>query len=124
MSIKRAITAAVVLALAAGWAAAGAAGDGGPSPGVSWGWDGVAALDGKIRYVTLPSGKTTTVAVVRVDGGRVVRYGSIPGSFGVPLVAYDGSAGGLAHDGRTLVLSTFAGPSPQASTRLAVLDAR
>ena len=92
MSSRRFIAMFAAIGIAAAWAAAGAAGDGGPSPGVSSGWDGVAAPDGNVRYVALAGGRGTVVAVVRVRGGRVVRYGWIPGSYGVPLVAYDGSA--------------------------------
>jgi hypothetical protein len=112
------------LTVAAAWAAAGAAGDGGPSPGIVTGWDGVAAPTAPLRYVALPSGRRTVVAAVRTRGGRVVRYRTLAGSYGVPLVAFDGSAGGLAHDGRTLVLATYAGPTPQKATHFAVLDVR
>jgi hypothetical protein len=111
----------VSLSLVAGSAAAG----GGPSPGVSTGWDGVLARDGSLRYVAMPTGTTTVVAAVHARSGRVERYASVRGTFGVPLVAYDGSVGGLSHDGRTLVLSSFAGaPAPGATTRFAILTTR
>jgi hypothetical protein len=89
---------------------------GGPSPGVSTGWDGVLSLSGKVRYVAIASGTETAVAQVRVRDGRVVRYGWLRGSYGIPRVAYDGSAGGLSHDGRLLVLAT----QPNAVTRQTV----
>jgi hypothetical protein len=112
-----------VLALASG---AGAdAGKGGPSPGVLVGWTGVLARDGKARLVALSGPGATTVAVVRTKDGTVLRYAPVRGVFGVPLVAFDGSTGGLSHDGRTLVLSTYpTEPSPEAGTRFAVLSAK
>ena len=111
----------VSLSLAAG----SAAGDGGPSPGASPGWDGVLTRDGALRYVAMPAGDTTVVAAVRTSTGRVERYVSVRGVYGVPLVAYDGSTGGLSHDGSTLVLSSFTGaPGPGARTRFAILSAK
>ena len=112
-----------ILALFA--AASGAAADGGPSPGVYFGWDGVAGPGGQVRYAAIPVRDRTLVEVIRVHDGRVLRYGDIPGSYGVPLVANDGSAGGLSHDGKTLVLATFVGPpTGHTTTRFAVLNAR
>ncbi len=125
MISRRFITILVALGIAAAWAATGAAGDGGPSPGVSSGRDGVAAPGGKVRYVAMAGGRGTVVAVVRVRGGRVVRYGWIPGSYGVPLVAYDGSAGGLTRDGKRLVLASWIGaPGPQAVSRFALVTTK
>ncbi len=111
------------VALVASSAANG--GGGGPSPGVT-GWDGVLAPGGAIRYVALASESTTTVAAVRVGTGRVERYASVPGgTYGIPLVAYDGSTGGLSADGRTLVLASFArAPGPGAISRFAVLSTK
>jgi DNA-binding beta-propeller fold protein YncE len=43
----------------------------------------------------------------------------LKGAFGIPLVAYDGSAGGLSRNGRRLVVY-----SPGATTRFVVLDPR
>lgn len=124
MSWRRFIGVFCMLTLAtAALAAASASGDGGPSPGVSVGWDGVTAQRAGIRYVTLPAGRRTLVAVIRVRGGRVIRFTSIRGSYGVPLVTYDGTAGGLSHDGRTLVLASWLGAvGPKAVSRFAVLE--
>jgi len=77
------------------------------SPGIATGWEGVRAPDGNVRYVALPGRRETIVAAVRVRGGRVVHWGVLSGGFGVPLVAYDGTTGGLSADGRKLVLSSF-----------------
>jgi hypothetical protein len=91
----------------------------GPSVGVVFGNQGVVDPHGLVRYVAVPSGKTTTVETITTDGGQVVLSRGLPGSFGVPVVTSDGKTGGVAHDGRTLVLATY--PTPQ-STRFAVLD--
>lgn len=102
--------------------AAAANADGGPSPGVVTGWDGVLAPSGAVRYVALVGGPSTTLAVVRVNGGRVVRSSSLRGGYGVPLVAFDGTAGGVSGDGSTLVLSSFASSrSPSGASRFAVV---
>ena len=111
---------AVLCAVAAGSSAA----DGGPSPGAVLGWDGVEDSTAGVRYVALPGGLArTTVAVVRLHGGRVVRFNSVPGLVGVPLVAYDGSVGGLTPDGRILVLTSTVGPGGGATT-FQVLETR
>jgi hypothetical protein len=115
------IAAVVVAALAAVAAAA----DGGPSPGVYWGWNGILGRGGQVRYVAIPSNRMTVVEAVRVLGGRVVRWTSIAGSYGVPSVAYDGSAGGLSRDGKTLVLaSSTSAPGTHGATRFVVLKTR
>lgn len=122
--MKRSAVIAVVL-LAAAVEAVAAAADGGPSPGVYTGWNGVLARNGQVRYVAVPTGRVTVVEAVRVLGGRVVRWTSIRGTYGVPAVAYDGFAGGLSHDGKTLVLASFPGaPGRGTSTRFAFLKTR
>jgi hypothetical protein len=101
----------VPLALAAGTAAAG----GGPSPGVVTGWDGTLDPAGAVRYVALPAAKTTAVAAVRTSDGRVLRYVSVRGVFGVAQVAFDGTTEGLSRDGKTLVLATYGGVDGETS---------
>lgn len=108
--------------LAVGVAAAAAAAGGGPSPGIVHGWDGVRAPGEAVRYVTIAGHGTTAVGAVRVRDGRVVRFATLRGQLGIPLVAFDGTAGGLSHDRRTLVLASYA---PQltagTTTRFAVV---
>ncbi len=102
-----------------------AAADGGPAPGVTIGWDGVRLPHGAVRYVAVASGPRTVVEAVRVRDGRIVNYTNLKGGFGVPSVAWDGSADGLARDGRTLVLSSFAWQiDPTTVTQFAVLRTR
>jgi hypothetical protein len=114
----------LVLALLAGAARADAGGGkGGASPGILVGWKGAPDRNGKVRYVSLSLGRYSTVAVVQMHGGTVLRYRQIRGPLGVPFVAYDGSTGGLAHDGRTLVLASRPQPpSPQATSRFVALS--
>ncbi len=115
--------AALFAALCAVAAGSGAA-DGGPSPGAIVGWDGVRDPAGGIRYVALPGGVArTTVAVVRVNGGRIVRFNTVPGLVGVPQVAYDGSVDGLSADGRKLVLGSLPRPDDNKTT-FQVLETR
>lgn len=121
----RRLIVAMILVAATAWAAAAASGDGGPAPGISYGWDGVAAPGGQIRYVAFPGARNSVLAVVRVNGGRVARFRWIRGTYGVPLVAYDGTAGGLSHDGKTLVLASEVREfSSRTVTRFAVLGTR
>ena len=95
----------------------GVAGGGGPSPGAVVGGDGVTAPGGLVRYVALPgSASRTTVAAVRVKGGRVTLFTSVPGVLGVPQVAFDGSMGGVSADGRRLVLASTLGAGGDRTT--------
>lgn len=115
-----------VAATAAAVAAGGGSANGSPySPGLVEGWDGVRARSGDVRYVTLGTPRSTIVAAIRVRSGRVVRSRILNGYYGVPIVTYDGSTGGLSGDERTLVVSAY-GPLPgtAGSTRFAVLDAK
>jgi hypothetical protein len=118
----------VAVFLAVGAAAAVAAGsagaDGLPVLSVDAGSTGVAIPAGTARYVTIPAGHKTVVARVRRNGGRIIRSRLLPGTFTIPAVAYDGSAGGLSADGRTLVLITPRTSFPRARTTLLVLGAR
>jgi hypothetical protein len=118
--MKTALAAVVGLVLVA---PAAAAADGLPVVGVD-GRDGVVSADGAYRYVTFTGGKTTVAARLRVNGGGIARYRTVPGQWSVPAVAYDSSASGLAADGRTLVLIRPRAGLAQKRTHLAVLDAR
>ena len=102
---------AVLALLAAITAGAGSANGSPYSPGLDYGWEGVRAPSGEVRYVTLGTPKSTMVAAISVRGGRVLRSRAVRGFYGVPLVAYDGTTSGLSGDGRTLVLATY-GPLP------------
>ncbi len=116
--LKLIALALVPFALVAGKAAAG---NGGPAPGVSVGWDGAVDVASAVRYVALPAAKTTTVAAVRTSDGRVLRYSTIRGAYGIPLVAFDGTTEGISSDGKTLVLADVGARKDE--TRFAVLSA-
>jgi hypothetical protein len=115
--MRRALAVAAILGAA--WAATAAADGGGPSPGPAFGGPGVVTSDGAIRYVALIDGKRTLVESVATQGGQVLHWKSLRGLVGIPMVAWDGTLGGLSRDGQSLVLA-----SPQGSswTRFVVLD--
>jgi len=104
--MRRHLLATVGISVLVAIIAASAQGGGGPTPSVVQGWDGIAR--GPVRYVAFATGSGTVVEAVRRRGGRVVRYSILPGSYGIPQVAFDGTTGGLSHDGRTLVLGDVA----------------
>jgi hypothetical protein len=112
-------------AIVAAAAAATASADGLPVLGVDVGSKGVTVPGATARYVTLWSGRrSTVVARVRRHGGRIDRSRLLQGTFTIPAVAYDGSASGLSADGSTLVLIQPRLSFPRARTSFAVLDAR
>ena len=116
---------AALLALFAALTAGGAAANGSPySPGLA-GWEGVLGTNGAVRFVTIGAGGRTVVAAIRLRDGRVVTSRLVRGQYGVPIVAYDGTTGGMSGDGRTLVLGSY-GPLPGSpgSTRFLTLNAR
>lgn len=112
-------TLVLVTTLAAVWSAVAAADGGGPSPGESFGSPGVVGAMGTIRYVTVPAARGTLLEAVSVKSGMIRRWRYLPGSFGVPLVAFDNTAGGLARKGRRLVLVSHQSPG---LTRIVVVD--
>ena len=103
-----------------GIAASAAQAAGGPVPPVQDG-AGVSAPDGHVSYVAVSAGERTIVERRR-PGGAVERSRTLPGAYGVPGVAFDGSATGISADGSTLVLA--AARRVASPTRLIVLDAR
>jgi hypothetical protein len=114
----------VVLALAAGcavWATTVASGAG-PSPGLSPPQAGL--ITTKFRYVAQPAGRTTEVQVLERETSRILRHMRIQGIWGIPLVAYDGTAEGLFGNGRTLLLaqSLYNGNNLRTTTKFALVD--
>src|SRR5919199_2480401 len=88
------------LALVALLAAPVALADGGSAPAAS---RPLLAPGGKIRYIALTHGRSTTVNASRLNG-IVIRWREIRGRWNIPGVTLDGTPGGLSGDGRTLVL--------------------
>jgi hypothetical protein len=114
------------LALASALTAVAAKGDGSPyTPGLVQGAEGVVSPDRAVRFVTLATPRSTVVAAIRVRTGKVVRSNVLRGFYGVPIVAWDNSTGGVSADGKTLVLGSY-GPLPGDAgvTRFAVLRTR
>ena len=77
--------------------------DGAPSAGVSQGGAGV--MWGALRYVALPAPGGTSVAQIDPAGGTVNGFVSLRGSWGIPIVAFDGTTAGVSAGGQTLVLA-------------------
>jgi hypothetical protein len=121
---RRLLSLAAVGLLTAAIGAATALGDGGPNPGTMQGWDGIAA-NSALRYVAVPAGDWTVLeAISRLDG-RVLRYTTVRGNLGIPMVAFDGTAGGLSPDRKTLVLvEAYAGPVLRKTSQFAVVDVK
>ena len=112
-------------AIVTGAASSIASADGLPVLGVDVGSTGVTVPGAVTRYVTLRSGpRSTVVARVARNGGRIVRSKILQGTFTIPAVAYDRSASGLSADGRVLVLIQPRVAFPRARTSFAILDAR
>jgi hypothetical protein len=98
-------TLAIITLAAAAWTAAASADGGGPTPGLDYG-TGVALPGAAVRFVAMPAGTGTLVEAIRVHGGQVLRARYLRGSYGVPTVTYGGDTGGLARNGRRLVLAS------------------
>ena len=106
--------------------APGTAGKGGPTPDPLFGWQGVTSPSGTIRYVALGDfgHSTTTVATIRVEDGRVVGWGNLKGTVGIPLVTWDGTADGLSADGKRLVLASYSNSAYALHTTFVVVDTK
>lgn len=113
--MKRALVVGAVFAAVLAGSAAGA----GPSPGIAFGSPGVVSHDGKVRYVAIRAGKGTLVEAITTRTG-MVRSRFLKGLYGLPMVAYDRSIGGLSRNGKRLIVYS---PGPQ-RTRFVVLDPR
>jgi len=105
-------------------AAATASADGLPVLGIDVGTQGVAVPASVYRYVTIDRGETTLVERIARKGGKVLQFTTLKGTFTIPAVAYDSSAGGLSADGRTLVLIQPRTSFPRRRTTFAELGAR
>jgi hypothetical protein len=76
------------------------------------GWTGVTAPGLPLRFVALPAGSQTVLASVSRSSGRVVQWRSFRGTWGIPMVANDGTTAGLSRDGRLLVIGDWSAPGP------------
>ena len=117
--MKRLSISVLVLFAAAAAVATGARADGLPVLGVDVGSSGVESGDGSARYVTIPSGRNTIVERVNPTGGSIDAYRLVHGTFTIPAVAYDASAGGLSGSSaasrwRWTILQFMTSPGPVA----------
>jgi hypothetical protein len=78
--------------------------DGGPDPGVVVGGAGITGASGEVRYVAAQAGSFTALEKIAAGDGRVLGSTVIRGGWGIPVVDYGGSVGGLSTNGATLVL--------------------
>src|SRR5512132_3837349 len=120
MRLRRLLLPIVVLFLLPPTAAAGD----GPSTSRGAGPEGVLAPGGHERLTALPASSRTVLARSESDGGRVLQVALLPGTWDVPVVAYDGTSSGLSADTRTLVLMQAAKTLPRKLSRFAIVDAR
>jgi hypothetical protein len=82
-----------------------------PTPYAAQGSPGVVSRDGTLRYVAYDApGPTTVLATVKASDGARLKSSSLSGSFGIPMLTYNGVAGRLSHDGKTLVLQSVGVP--------------
>ena len=121
--MRRSLLSTLLIVALAAFCAAGAAADGGPSPGIDFGAIGITGPGGQLRYVAVPGQTGTVVEAIRTHGGRIQRWVPLRGPYGVPFVTNDRQTGGLSHDGRTLVLASYAtAPGALSATHFAVLS--
>jgi len=120
-SARRSLAGAAAAALALAAPAATAAADGLPLP-VEESPSGVASPDGATRYLTVTLGGRTAVLAQKAKTGAVTSRFELRGRFGIPLVAYDSTAGGISGDGRTLVLIRPRAGFPRRSTTFAIFS--
>ena len=113
---------ALVLAAFVAAVLAGSAGGAGPSPGIAPA--GILSHDAKIRYVALRAGRGTLVESISRRDGVVRRTRYLKGFYGIPMVAYDGSTGGLSRDGKRLFVYSPSRGIGRDVTRYVELDPR
>ena len=121
-SRSRARAAATIAALALVAPTATAAADGLPLP-VEESAGGVLSHDRSSRYLSVTLGDRTAVLAQRA-GGVVTGRVDLRGRFGIPVVAYDSTAGGVSADGRTLVLIRPRARFPRRQTTFAVMSTK
>lgn len=88
------------------------------------GWAEGGVVGSGSRYVALPAGRGTLLEQFSVKGGQLVRTHYLKGKRGIPMVAQDGTPGGLSADGRTLILTSPRTSYPQRTSTLYLMNAR
>ncbi|HEV7805258.1 MAG TPA: hypothetical protein VGO80_05550 [Solirubrobacteraceae bacterium] len=82
---------------------------------------GVLAPAADARYLTVSIAGRTAVLAQSTSSGRVTSRSDLRGRFGVPVVAFDSTAGGISADGATLVLVRARNGVPRRQTEFAVM---
>jgi hypothetical protein len=95
-----------------------------PPTSLDAGPEGVQDRAGDHRFTAVPLATQTVLTESQTHGGRVLRASVLQGRWGVPVVAYDATSGGLSANGRTLVLTRVAETYPRRRTAFAVVDTR
>jgi hypothetical protein len=101
---------------------AAARADGPPITSLDAGPEGVVEPSGGDRFTALPAAGETVLTQSQTRGGRVLRAAVLDGRWGVPVVANDGTSGGLSADGTTLALMRIARAYPRARSSFAIVD--
>src|SRR4249920_234178 len=117
MRVRAALVAFGMVVLAGGGTAYA---DGAPSAGVAQGGSGV--MWGALRYVALPAPGGTSVAQIAPSSGTVNGFVSLRGSWGIPIVAFDGTTAGVSAGGQTLVLAEGSQTLLPARSRFALVN--
>jgi hypothetical protein len=81
-----------------------------PTPYASQGDPGVFSADGTFRFVAKGAGTMTLVTMLKASDGSRLKSTNVAGSFGIPMLTYNGLAGGLSYDGKMLVLQSMGLP--------------
>ena len=111
-----------LIALATMLAPASASADGLPLPVDGADDATVGEPDGPYRYGAITTAGETTVLKIAANGGQIVNSRGMSGTFGVPIVAYDGTASGLSRDGTTLALIKPRKGFPRETTSFRIVD--
>ncbi|MEA2217757.1 MAG: hypothetical protein QOJ35_383 [Solirubrobacteraceae bacterium] len=120
---SRTRTGAALATLAILAPAAPATGAGSPLPNED-SPSGVLARDGQFRYLSVSLRNRTAVLQQRAATGIVSSRVDLRGRFGIPLVAFDTTAGGISADGGTLVLIRPRTGFPRRRTTLAIVGTK
>lgn len=118
----RTYLAAGVMALVALAAASRAAADGAPPVDEDAGLSGIATGTG-FRYVTINQNNRTVLARIGPEG-RVVAARFLTGRYTIPGIAYDGTAAGLAANGKRLILTQPRWGTPREKTPFLIVSTR
>jgi hypothetical protein len=79
-----------------------------PTPFAQQGGAGVQSSDGGLRFVAVAAGGGgTRISAIRTKDRANLASRTVSGRYGIPMLTQNGLAGGLFHDGRTLVLQSM-----------------